>query len=161
MHLVKDLRLFWLILTIIMAYMGSKDVLITYLKKKRETLKMSQASFSEFLSIPLRTYKGYEYGESSVPLEVLDRISLKLNVSVSEMFASEPDAEAKNKISSRDLLELLASRLGFEADLKESTVNYGADLHRKISLLGDKELNLLNKTVDKMLVASLASKKAN
>lgn len=138
--------------------MKIKDVVITNLKKERARRKMTQGEFSEFLSIPMSTYRGYEYGVSSVSLDSLEDLAKKLDMDTASLIT---DPENKNKISSRDLLEALASRLGFEIELTESAVNYGTDLHRKISLLGEKEITLLNKTVDKMLVASLGVKKAN
>lgn len=142
-----------------MVCMNSRDVLITYLKKTREDLGMSQSAFSEFLSIPLRTYKGYEYGETSIPFEVLDRIAERINVQVSDMLKGSREVK---DVSLKEALVVLYNETGIVLKVPmELERNIHTQFYGKISQLGDKELDLLKRTVDKMLNTPEKKKKAN
>lgn len=71
--------------------MGTKHILITFLKNKRDELGMTQPEFAEFLSIPFNTYRAYEYGQNNIKPEAMDHICEKLNIEPYEMFIS-PEA---------------------------------------------------------------------
>jgi transcriptional regulator with XRE-family HTH domain len=86
--------------------MGTKHILITFLKNKREQLGFTQAEFAEFLDIPFNTYRAYEYGQNNLKPEALDHISKKLGVPVSEFFL-EQDNEPKD--SNKELVEVIKS----------------------------------------------------
>ncbi len=68
--------------------MDIKHVLITFFKEKRSELGFTQEQFAEFLEMPLRSYKSYEYGNTFPRPEALNHISEKLGISVAEMFLS-------------------------------------------------------------------------
>lgn len=139
--------------------MNCKDVLITFLKRARKERDMSQHEFSELLAIPFSTYKGYEYGQASLGPDVLDKISERLGVSFTEMFTI-PGEEIK--IRPKTAIEVLARHLGYEIKIQPSLNNYfDSELALKISSLGEKELGLIERTVDKMLDTPAQKKKAN
>lgn len=140
-----------------MGCMNCKDVLITFLKRERKERDMSQNEFSELLSIPLSTYKGYEYGQASIGPEVIDKISERLDVSYSEMF-TVPGEEVR--IKPKAAIEVLAKHLGFDIKIQPSINSFfDTELAEKISLLSDRELDLIKLTVDKMISSPAKKKK--
>ncbi len=52
------------------------------IKNTREDLDIKQYEFAKDLDIKLTTYSKYENGFLNIPIDVLDKISIKLNVSV-------------------------------------------------------------------------------
>lgn len=140
--------------------MDIKYTLVQNVRALRKSKGLSQAAFAEGIDASHSHIRQVEAGQSGYSLEMLERIATFFEIEISDLFKG-PD-QIKKALSSRELIEILSSKLGVVVEIKDiKTTPTESDLHKKISSLGNRELELLNRTVDKMIAASSDKRKAN
>lgn len=77
--------------------MNELEILSLRIKELRESLKMTQKDFSEYVGIKQQTLSGYERGIMKPPLDIAKNISEKCNVSM-DWLCGLTDRKSANKI---------------------------------------------------------------
>lgn len=88
--------------------MGELEIFAIRIKELRESLKMTQTQFSEYVDIKQQTLSGYERGIMKPPLDIAKSIAEKCNVSIDWLCGLSDKRNHSNNIQTyRDLADLL------------------------------------------------------
>lgn len=77
--------------------MGELDIFATRIKELRESFRMTQKDFSQYVGIKQQTLSGYERGIMKPPLDIITEIARKCGVSIDWLCGIEK--ENKNSLA--------------------------------------------------------------
>lgn len=135
------------------------------LKKLRMRLGISQESLAEMLDTTHSTVNRWESGQHSPNYRDFFKLMSIFKVSYEELVGAKnlPEIYPEAKVSLRDALDVITKETGIVIKLPKSNKGDARyeKLYGKIELLSEKELHLLERTVEKMLNTPEKKKKAN
>lgn len=142
--------------------MSIKNTVMQNIRTMRKQRGLSQAEFAEKVDVSHSHVRQVEAGQSGYSIDMLERVADYFQMEISDLFKNPNDLKVERAIGPRAALEAMAKSFGYDIEIKASPNNFfDSDLALKISTLGEKELELLKRTVDKMIVTPVAKRKAN
>jgi transcriptional regulator with XRE-family HTH domain len=90
--------------------MGELEIFAIRIKQLRESLKMTQKDFSDYIGIKQQTLSGYERGIMKPPLDIAKGIAEKCNISIDWLCGlSERKNSPDNPVTYSDVISLLVN----------------------------------------------------